>query len=85
MDELIVDDTYNIHFPKALVDLLKIRPRDRFNIVIKDNEIVLEKVKTEEKMEKDSLVDLLESPAHVERAKIKELNLNALEEELWTT
>ena len=34
---------------------------------------------------KDSLVELLESPAHVDIVKIKELNLNELEEELWTT
>ena len=49
MEELIVDDTYKIHFPKSLVDLLNIRPRDRFNITIKNNEIVLEKVKKREK------------------------------------
>ncbi|CAG0993807.1 MAG: hypothetical protein MPEBLZ_01995 [Candidatus Methanoperedens nitroreducens] len=85
MEELIVDDTYNIHFPRTLVDLLNIRPRDRFNIIIKDNEIVLEKVKKEKKVEKDSLVELLDSPAHVDIVRIKELNLNALEEELWTT
>ncbi|NJD78371.1 MAG: AbrB/MazE/SpoVT family DNA-binding domain-containing protein [Candidatus Methanoperedens sp.] len=85
MEELTIDDTYNIHLPKALVDLLNIRPRDRFNVVIKDNEIILEKVKKGEKAEKDSLVELLESPAHVDIVKIKELNLNALEEELWTT
>jgi len=85
MEELIVDDTYKIHFPRTLVDSLNIRPRDRFNVVIKDNEIVLEKVKKEKKVEKDSLVEMLESPAHVDIVRIKELNLNALEEELWTT
>ena len=85
MEELIVDDSYKIHFPKSLVDLLNIRPRDRFNITIKDNEIVLEKVKKGKKVNKDSLVELLESPAHVDIVRIKELNLKALEEELWTT
>ena len=34
---------------------------------------------------KDSLVELLESPAHVDIVRIKELNLNELEEKLWTT
>ena len=85
MEELIVDDTYKIHFPKSLVDLLNIRPRDRFNIIIKDNEIVLEKVKKGRKVDKDSLVELLESPAHADIVRIKEINLKALEEELWTT
>ena len=85
MEELIVDDTYKIHFPRTLVDLFNIKPRDRFSIVIKDNEIVLEKVKKEKKGGKDSLVELLESPAHADIVRIKELNLNELEEELWTT
>ena len=35
--------------------------------------------------EKDPLIESIESPAHVEPAKIKQINLNALEEELWTT
>ncbi|CAG0988860.1 MAG: hypothetical protein OIN86_04000 [Candidatus Methanoperedens sp.] len=65
--------------------MLNIRPRDRFIITIKDNEIVLEKVKKEKKVGKDSLVELLESPVHVDIVKIKELNLKALEEDLWTT
>ena len=34
---------------------------------------------------KDSFIEAIESPAHVEPAKIKQVNLNALEEELWTT
>jgi len=85
MEELIVDDTYKIHFPKTLVDMFNIRPRDRFNIVIKGNEIVLEKAKKGKDVEKDSLIELLESPAHVDITKIKQLDINMLEEELWTT
>ena len=85
MEEIIVDDTYKIHFSKKLVDLLEIRPRDRFNIIIKDDKIVLEKVKREKEVEKDSLIEILESPAHIDPAKIKQLNLKSLEEELWTT
>ena len=85
MEEIIVDDTYKIHFSKKLVDLLEIRPRDRFNIIIKNDKIVLEKVKREKEVGKDSLIELLESPAHVDPAKIKQLNLKSLGEELWTT
>lgn len=29
MEEIIVDDTYKIHFSKKLVDRLNIKPRDR--------------------------------------------------------
>ena len=81
MEEMIVDDTYRINLSKELIDLLKIKPKDRFNILIEKNKIVLKKIERE----KDSLVELLESPAHVDPAKIKQVNLDLLEEELWTT
>jgi len=81
MEEIVVDDTYKIHFPRKLIDLLKIKPKDHFNIEFEKNKIVLKKVERR----KDSLVELLESPAHVNPAKIKQMNLKALEEELWTT
>ncbi len=85
MEEIIVDDAYKIQFSKELVNLLKIKPRDHFNIIIKNNKIVLEKVKREKVTETDPLIELIESPAHVDPVRIKQLNLNALEEELWTT
>ncbi len=79
MEEIIVDDSYKIHFPKQLIDLFKIKPKDRFDINIEENKIILRK------LEKDPLVELLESPAHVDPAKMKQINLKVLEEELWTT
>lgn len=81
MEEIIVDDAYKIHFPKKLIDILKIKPKDHFDVELEKNKIVLKKVERK----KDSLVELLESPAHVDPAKIKQLNLKVLEEELWTT
>ncbi len=81
MEEMIVDDTYRINLSKELIDLLKIKPKDRFNIIIEKNKIILKKIERE----KDSLVELLEFPAHVDPAKIKQVNLGLLEEELWTT
>lgn len=82
MSELIVDDSYKIHFTKKLINLLKIKPKDRFNIQVEaGKKIVLEKIENK----KDPLLEAIESPAHVEPAKIKQLNLNTLEEELWTT
>ncbi len=77
MEEIIVDDAYKIHFPKKLIDLFRIQPKDRFDIDIEENKIILRK------LEKDALIELLESPAHVDPAKIKQMNLKALEEELF--
>ncbi|MDP2845512.1 MAG: AbrB/MazE/SpoVT family DNA-binding domain-containing protein [Candidatus Methanoperedens sp.] len=81
MEEIIVDDTYKLIFPKKLIDLFKIKPKDRFDINVEENKIVLKKLKRK----KDPLVELLESPAHADPTKIRQLNLKALDEELWTT
>ncbi len=85
MEEIIVDDKYKIHFSKKLIDIFEIKPKDRFQITIENkNKIVLEKVKKVKKG-KDPLIDILDSPAHINIDKIKNINLNAVEEELWTT
>ncbi len=85
MEEIIVDDKYKIHFSKELIDIFKIKPKDRFQIKIENkNKIVLEKV-NKIKKGKDPLIDILDSPAHVNIDKIKQINLSAIEEELWTT
>ncbi len=85
MEELIVDNKYKIHFSKELINLFKIKPNDRFHIKIENKDkIVLEKVEKVKK-ETDSLIEILDSPAHINIKKIKQINLNAIEEELWTT
>lgn len=54
-------------------------------IIVDDKyKIVLEKV-NKIKKGKDPLIDILDSPAHVNIDKIKQINLSAIEEELWTT
>lgn len=89
MEEITIDDTYKVHLPKELINLLKIKPKDRFNIHIEaGNKIVMEKVKRNLKRDekgKDTLIELLDSPAHVDPARLKQIKLNALEEKLWTT
>ena len=85
MEEIIVDDKYKIHFSKELIDIFNIKPKDRFQIKVENkNKIVLEKIDKVNKR-KDSLIDMLDSPAHINIDKIKQINLNDVEEELWTT
>ncbi len=48
-------------------------------MMLNENKIVLRKRR------KDSLIELLEFPAHADPAKIKQINLKILGEELWTT
>ncbi len=84
MEEIIVDDKYKIHFSRELIEIFNIKPKDRFQIKIENkNKIILEKV-NKVKKEKDPLIDILDAPAHINIDKIKQINLNDVEEELWT-
>ncbi|OFV65902.1 MAG: hypothetical protein SBU_001084 [Candidatus Syntrophoarchaeum butanivorans] len=67
-----VDRDYKIPIGE-FKDILKIKPLDRLNIKVEEGKIILEK------LEKDSLLLLLENPAHLE----DKLNIDKLEEELW--
>ena len=77
-----VDEKYRIPFSKDIRKMVEIQPKDRFKIrVVSRTKIVLERA--EEGV--DPLIDLLEHPAHVAPERIKQIRLDELEEELWTT
>jgi hypothetical protein len=70
-----VDKEYKIPL-KQVSDSLNIKPTDLFMLRIETKEkIILEKVK-----KKDSLIEIIENPAHIDRER---LDLKKLEEEMW--
>ena len=77
-----VDENYHIPFSQEVRKIAKIRPKDRFRVrVVSRTEIVLERAEGGV----DSLIDLLEHPAHVSPERIEQIRLDELDEELWTT
>ncbi len=73
-----VDKEYKIPL-KQVSDSFNIKPTDRFLLRAETGEkIILEKIK-----HKDSLIELIENPAHVDQERMT-LDLKKLEEEMWT-
>ncbi|MBC8521648.1 MAG: hypothetical protein ISS94_04920 [Candidatus Syntrophoarchaeum sp.] len=73
-----VDKEYKIPL-RRVSDSFNIKPTDRFLLRAETKEkIILEKIK-----QKDSLMDVIEKPAHIDREKMS-LDFKKLEEELWT-
>ena len=73
-----VDKEYKIPL-KQVSDSFNIKPADRFLLRAETKEkIILEKIKY-----KDSLIEIIENPAHIDRERMT-LDLKKLEEEMWT-
>jgi len=73
-----VDEEYKIPL-KRVSDGFNIKPTDRFLLRAETKEkIILERIK-----QKDSLMEIIEKPAHINRERMRQ-NLKKLEEELWT-
>jgi len=73
-----VDEEYKIPL-KRVSDGFNIKPTDRFLLRAETKEkIILERIK-----QKDSLMEIIEKPAHINRERMRQ-NLKQLEEELWT-
>lgn len=73
-----VDEEYKIPL-KRVSDGFNIKPTDRFLLRAETKEkIILERIK-----QKDSLMEVIEKPAHINRERMSQ-NLKKLEEELWT-
>lgn len=73
-----VDKEYKIPL-KKVSDSFNIKPTDRFLLRAETKEkIILEKIK-----HKDSLIEIIENPAHIDRERMI-IDLKKLEEEMWT-
>ena len=73
-----VDEEYKIPL-KRVSDGFNIKPTDRFLLRAETKEkIILERIK-----QKDSLMEVIEKPAHINQERMRQ-NLKKLEEELWT-
>jgi len=73
-----VDEEYKIPL-KRVSDGFNIKPKDRFLLRAETKEkIILEKIK-----QRDTLIEIIEKPAHIGRERMT-LDLKKLEEEMWT-
>ena len=80
-----IDSKGRITIPRQVRKAAHLRPNQPLNLRLAEDSIVLKKIHTEKsKFEEDPLFKDLRNPAHVDPKKIKKLDLEALEEELWS-
>lgn len=82
MQTIVVDQKGRILLPKQIRERLKTSNGDRLMIERSTEEEVTFKVLKPTK-KKDKLLELLDHPFHVSEAKIKEVDLEKVEDEMW--
>ena len=83
-----MDERGRILIPKEVRESASIRPRQRFMIRLFNNKaLILEKMEGFEKneMRRDPLIESIRNPAHVSPEKIKKIDLEKIEEEMWSS
>lgn len=82
-----LDEKGRVLIPKEFRKIIRVESGQPLNLLLQDHDaILLEKIERKVgRFEKDPLLkDILKKPAHVSPKKLKELDLEKLEEELWS-
>lgn len=79
-----IDERGRMLIPKQIRRIAGIRSREKFFLRLESkNRLVLEKIDEESSVERDPLMELMDNPLHVSPEKIKKIDLERVEEELW--
>lgn len=79
------DERGRVVIPKQIRKIVEIKPKEHLLLKLSDKDtIILKKLKTTSK-EKDPLISSIKNPAHVPLKKIEEINLEKIEEEMWSS
>ncbi|MBI2543331.1 MAG: AbrB/MazE/SpoVT family DNA-binding domain-containing protein [Candidatus Aenigmarchaeota archaeon] len=79
-----IDEKWRVTIPKEARKSMRLLPRMPVNVKLKKDSIVIMPLhKGADKRRGDSLTWLLNNPAHVNPKKLKALDLNNIEDEMW--
>lgn len=80
-----IDKKWRIVLPKGLRKSINLKPNQHLRLRGEKNSIVMTSMKQPEKIGKNDPLwnDIFENPAHADPKKIKKLDLEKLEEEMW--
>jgi len=79
MPVTVVNRKYQIPLLDSIRKLLGVKPGDKFDVRVEDEQIILRKIT----VKKDSLLTAIRKPAHVSTKKIRKTDLEKIEEEMW--
>ncbi len=86
MSMVKIDERGRILIPQNIRNAVKIHSEEQFNLILEDDKIILKRIKNLKiSKKKDSLKDLLDNPIHVDPKKIKENDLDKIEDEMWSS
>jgi len=79
-----IDEKWRVTIPKQARKDMKLLPRTPVNVKIRKGALVIVPLRKHAARRKsDSLTWLMEHPAHVNRRKLKSVDLEKLEDEMW--
>ncbi len=79
-----MDERGRILLPYEVRKSIRIHSDERLNLILEDDAIILKKIKNSKKSgKKDSLTTFLENPSHVDPKKLKKIDLEKIENEMW--
>lgn len=85
MSMVKIDERGRILIPQNVRNAVKLHSEDQFSLTLEDDKIVLKRIKTlKTAKKKDSLKELLDNPIHADPKKIKEADLDKIEDEMWS-
>ncbi|MBD3155166.1 MAG: hypothetical protein GF368_00740 [Candidatus Aenigmarchaeota archaeon] len=87
MNIVEIDERGRILIPKEIRKGGSIKPRQQFIIkIVNDNDLFLDKIENPEKAttKNDPFIQSIKNPAHVSPNKLKKINLEKLEDEMWS-
>ena len=87
MNIVEIDERGRILIPREIRRGGSIKPHQQFVIkLVNDNDLFLDKIEKPEKrgIERDPFIESIKNPAHASPSKLKKIDLEKLEDELWS-
>jgi len=85
MEIVRMDEKGRIQLTKKLREELELKPMEALEASVKDTTITIRPFKVRKISRRQDPLDwLLSHPAHVDKKKLKKINLEKLEDEAWT-
>lgn len=79
-----IDDRGRILVPQTVREAIGIKSEENLNMILEDDIIILKKLKSSKRSgKKDSLKVFLDNPSHVDPKKLKRIDLEKIENEMW--
>ncbi len=80
-----VDEKWRLQIPKEVRRVMRLTPRTTVDIRLSKNSLIIKPLrKTTSRHKFDSLTWLLKHPAHADPVKVKAIDLEKIEEEMWS-